>query len=306
MIHRGRPAVILALAVGFVVGCTVPAAEPGLWQVGAPVTVRTMALFQDPDLTESSGVAASRSHAGILWTHNDSGHPATLFATDTSGARLGRWTIPGAGSVDWEDIALGPCPRGSCLYIGDIGDNGERRASVTIYRIPEPDPGSAGGATAAPDSLVVTYPDRPRDVEALFVDDAGAVWLVSKGRSEGIFLYRLPAEAWNAGTATAERVDSLPLPHDFPAGKVVTGAAIAPDQRTVIVRSYRDLYFFLRDPRGVLIPAPPPNRCDILGVEVQGEAVDWWDESTLVLTSEGEGGDRGSVRLVRCGVKAAR
>jgi hypothetical protein len=34
---------------------------------------------------------------------------------------------------------------GSALYIGDTGDNDAKRREIVIYRIPEPEPGPAGG-----------------------------------------------------------------------------------------------------------------------------------------------------------------
>lgn len=47
--------------------------------------------------------------------------------------------IDGAHSLDWEDIACGPCPGGSghCIYIADTGGNAGGDAN-TIYRIREP------------------------------------------------------------------------------------------------------------------------------------------------------------------------
>jgi hypothetical protein len=272
----------------------------GPWEEQIPTAVRQTGQFQDPAIRESSGVAVSRVHPGIIWTHNDAGHAAVLYATDTAGAALGRWRVTGAASIDWEDIALGPCPAGRCLYIGDVGDNREQRQSVTLYRLPEPVPSSAGGDTAPAESLVVRYPDRPRDVEALYVDEAGDTWLVSKGRQDGVFLYRVPATRWGQGSVVAELVDTLPIPHDRTSWQLVTGAAIAPDQRTVVIRTYLHLFQFSRDSTGRLTPSARPGRCLIQGLEPQGEAVDWWDDSTLVLTSEGGGGVRGPIHLVRC------
>jgi hypothetical protein len=205
--------------------------------------------------------------------------------------------------VDWEDIALGPCPGGDCLYVGDVGDNQERRREVTIYRFPEPDPAVFDGAFDDADSLVVRYPDRPRDVEAMFVDSAATVWLVSKGRRDGILLYRIPATAWRSRATTADLVDTLPIKPHLLSGKAVTGASISRDQRRVVIRTYRDLHFFSRAPDGRLVPDHPPNQCDVNGLEVQGEGVDWWDDSTLVLTSEGRGGVRGTIHLVLCGAR---
>jgi len=84
--------------------------------------------LQSPRVIESSGVAASRA------------------ATDLTGADRGFVRIDGARAVDWEDIALGPCPawRGTCLYIADTGDNDRTRKSVVIYAVPEPDPPGKG------------------------------------------------------------------------------------------------------------------------------------------------------------------
>lgn len=267
------------------------------WVPDSAVDVRQTGSFADNRLTESSGVAVSRTHAGVLWTHNDAGHAAVLHATDTLGAARGRWTVTGARSVDWEDIALGPCSAGDCLYIGDVGDNDESRPEVMVYRVPEPDPASGGGATLPVDTLRVRYPDRPRDVEALFVDQEGGTWLVSKGRSTGIILYHLPAAAWETGGAVARLVDTLPIQHHLPSGRLVSGGAMARDGRRVVIRTYRDLFLFTLI-EGRLEPASAPNRCEILGLEPQGEAVDWWDDSTLVLTSESRGGP---MHLLRCG-----
>src|SRR4029079_15941055 len=55
-----------------------------------------------PELTESSGLAVSRRNPGLLWSHNDSGSAAVLFALDTTGATRGRVRVP-VNTRDWED-----------------------------------------------------------------------------------------------------------------------------------------------------------------------------------------------------------
>ena len=95
-------------------------------------------IVRVPGLSEGSGLALSRRVPGRLWTHNDSGKPI-LFALDARGAVTGRIEVTGATVEDWEAIAVGPCGTGSCLYIGDIGDNNASRKRITIYRLPEPD-----------------------------------------------------------------------------------------------------------------------------------------------------------------------
>ena len=276
---------------------------------GAPAatTVGPAASFRSPRLTESSGVALSRAHPGILWTHNDSGDGPYLYATDLHGNDRGAIRVSGAEAVDWEDLALGPCPRrpGDCLYIADTGDNRERRASVTMYAVLEPDPPSAAADTqrftAAALALKLRYPDGSHDVEALYVSPRDtAVYLVSKGRRGPPRLYRLGHSAWQSDrVVTAELVQTLPIAVDRSRGRLVTGAAIRADGAMVAVRTYVDIYLFRFGAQGRLVPGVHP-RCSVAGLERAGEAITFRDDSTLVLTSEADRIGRGAIRVVRC------
>jgi hypothetical protein len=266
--------------------------------------------FESRRLVESSGVAVSRAHAGVLWTHNDSGDGPYLYATDLRGRDRGFLLVPGATAVDWEDIALGPCPtrRGSCLYLADTGDNLERRALVAVYAVPEPDPPVASGDTlrtsAAPAVLHLSYPDGAHDIEAIYVSPRdSALYLVSKGGSGGIRVYRVTRAQWSAPVvATATLVQTLDIRPSAEAGRLVTGAAIRPDGRVVAIRTYGEIYLFTPIVGGRLAPARE-RPCDIAGLEAGGggEAIDFFDDSTLVLTSEAGPLHRGTIHTVSCG-----
>ena len=82
----------------------------------------------------------SRRNKGVFWIHNDSGGKNRVFAVDISGRVLGEYRLEGADARDWEDIAVGPGPRSgtSYLYVGDVGDNANRRGDVQVYRVAEP------------------------------------------------------------------------------------------------------------------------------------------------------------------------
>ncbi len=276
--------------------------QPPIAQVNAGVPQP----FQDRRIGESSGVVTSRKHPGLLWTMNDSGGDPMLFLSDSTGASLGGFTVPGASNVDWEALGRGPCDGGECLFIGDTGDNSERRSSVTLYRVPEPDPLSPPRDGMARESakIQIEYPDRAHDVEALYVEPDGSVILMTKGRRGGVLTYRVPPAAWALKSMSkAVRVDSLPIQANYPLGRVVTDAAISLDGRLVAVRTYRELWFFTRAADGHLSLDPARPVCDLTGLQRQGEAVDWWLGDTLVLTSERASSRAGTIMMVRCPVR---
>jgi hypothetical protein len=273
-----------------------------LLQAAVSGAVERTGAFASPRLTESSGVVVSRSHPGLLWSHNDSGDEAFLYATDLHGADRGRVRIPGIVPLDAEDLADGPCPTspGRCLYLADTGDNGESRDWVALYAVPEPaapaGPADVDGSSAAPSALRLRYPDRPHDVEAVFVTDSGTAYLVTKGRRGGVAVYRVPRAAWaRGGVATAEFVQALAIE---PAVPLVTGAALSPDGARVAVRGYGAIAFFALRADGGLAPHGPA--CDVRGHEPQGEAVAFLDARRLVITSEGTRVAPGPIHIVTC------
>ena len=270
--------------------------QASVWELRRTTEPRRTGVFRHPGLDESSGVAASRRYPGILWTLNDSGHEALIFATDTLGRDHGAFQVSGAENRDWEAIALGPCATGDCLYIADTGDNGRNRKSVTIYRVAEPAIPARGQQTRRAEALEIGYPRGRRDVEAAFVDTTGAVYLVSK---EAPYAYRVSSDAWRAGKAvTAEELQKLPIVSGS-LGSQVTDAALAPSGNVVAVRTYLAIYLFVLTAEAALVPTGVA--CDAAGLQLQGEGITWLDERVLVLTSEGGFGARGTIVLLECG-----
>lgn len=280
------------------------------------------ATFQSPRVVESSGVAVSRAHPGVLWTHNDSGDGPYVYATDLHGTDRGALLIPGAQAVDWEDMALGPCPSpfvlqphpkvvaATCLYLADTGDNLEVRSFVTVYAIPEPDPpetpGDTLGTTRAPAILRLRYPDGSHDVEAIYVSPRDtALYLVSKGwqRGSAIRLYRVSRDNWSrsdtSAIVTATLVQALDIRPNREAGRVVTGGAVRPDGRIVALRTYGEIYFFYPGVGGRLVSARA-RPCNIAGIDNGGEAIAFLSNSTFVLTSEASSRRKGTIQSVSC------
>ena len=184
--------------------------------------------ISDPRITESSGLAASRQHPGIYWTHNDQDTGAYLYAVDSStGKTVARITMTGVGTPrDVEAISIGPDNQ---IWVGDIGDNdGVTWPYVWIYKLPEPK--DLKDQTVKATQYVVKYSDGSRDAESMVVHPkTGRVYIIDK-QEDGGHLYEGPAELSPSGT----NVFKPAVPVDMWA----TDAAFSPDGRTLAVRGY--------------------------------------------------------------------
>jgi hypothetical protein len=184
--------------------------------------------IKDPRITESSGLAASRIHPGVYWTHNDSDDGAYLYAVDSrTGRTVATITMSGVGAPrDVEAISLGP---DGDLYVGDIGDNlGGKWDHVWIYKLPEPK--VLKDQTIRATQYVVKYADGPRNAEAMMVQPkTGRVYIIDKDEDGG-HLYEGPAELSASATNVFRRGAAVDL--------WVTDGAFSPNGRQLAVRGY--------------------------------------------------------------------
>jgi hypothetical protein len=257
-------------------------------------------------LGESSGLAESRTHPGIYWTHNDSGHGSDVFSIGLDGRERERVRVHGATNRDWEDIAAGRCPAGTgpCLYIADTGDNargggGKGREPFTVRLAVLREPDLRTTVVEAREYQAVVPGGKRTDIEALALLPDGSIYLVSKGIKDGIDLYRWPTPLRDGPPVTLERIRRL-APEAAVLGDRVTGASASPDGRWVAVRTYAGLAFYRT--ADLLGSGGPVAQLDLepLG-EPQGEAVSLADDGTVVLTSEGPGHHLpGSLAHLRC------
>ena len=294
----GRVVAVIAVT-GFAVK------QPVAAQSIEPTSYELTGIFRTTRIHESSGVASSRRQPGVFWTHNDSGDKARVYAFNRRGEQLGRFRVRGADSEDWEDIALGPCPdidQEYCLFIADTGDNNANRESVVIYIVQEPVvPDTFSDTeirTRRAKKLVFTYPDGPRDVEALAVASTGDLLLITKGRRGPAILYKIPAAEVGRDSTQAVVVDTLEIVRNGDITSLVTGASVSPDGEILVVRTYTALFFYAAEPDGSWHPLGRP--CWIGLRQPQGEAVDFVDTTSFVLTSESAFGRNGGIAVVTC------
>ncbi len=240
-------------------------------------------------IVEASGIAASRTNADAYWVVNDSGNGTILHAVGQDGSELAAIDLDGVLGFDWEDIAVGPGPEpgASYIYVGDIGDNLHLRNTISLLRFPEPDLSEPPAALNEVETIRLSYPDKPEDSEAMWVDPiTGDVFVVTKRQSDGrAVVFRTAAADLDldepaAMTAIAE--------FTYPDNVFVTAADVTTDGAVLAMRGYNQVWMWVRrdltyeetlaaDP--CLAPSPD---------EIQGEAITFIPGSLAYVTlSEG-------------------
>lgn len=244
-------------------------------------------------LPEVSGIVQSRQPF-VLWMINDSGDEPYVYAVDTRNGLLSKHKLAGAANVDWEDIAVAPSNAGydslgtrlNDLYIADIGDNNAKRKSVVIYRIPEPDVSASSTISeSSVEKFELTYPDGPRDAEALLVDPLrGEIVIVTKRDAK--------ARVYSCDDLRTSPVQ-LTFRGELPF-TLITAGDVASNGHTIILKNYHKAWEWTRDPKEPLWKALLREGKRIpYGPELQGEAIcyDEGDRGYYTTSERENGGD---------------
>lgn len=235
----------------------------------------TLALLPNT-IEESSGIELMPDNGHFI-THNDAGNQPHLYEISEKGklVKTHKLNLP---NVDWEDLSRDD--EGN-LYIGDTGNNDDKRRELAIYKVNFND-------MQKPEAIRFTYEDQKEDeskkddnsfdCEAFFWSNSN-LYLITKDRagSNEAKVYQLPDEP---GTHVAKKIGSIKIKDP------ITGAAISPDQQLVALLSEGKLHLF----RNVSSPEKffnsDPDKID-LHEAGQTEAVTFKDGKTLILTNEG-------------------
>lgn len=255
-------------AAGLVAGaCFLPAAA-----ASADDTI--VCRIPDRHLNEISGLTYSQIHDGVIWTHNDSGDGARIYALDSSSCKvLATIRIAGVPGQDIEAIAAGINARGQkVLYVGDIGDNTGQRSTISIYEVKEPT--DLHDQTVHAIRYQLRYP-QAQDAEALLADPGTArLWIITKGLLGGS-VFEVPTPLRKDKVMELKKVGDE--------GSFITDAAISPDGSRYAVRNYTEARIYEGPPPGRLLSRFP------LPDQVQGEALTWSpDGKSIVVASESD------------------
>lgn len=81
-------------------------------------------------VNESSGLAKATD--STFYTHNDSGGNDELYEIDKKGHLINITKVKGAKNEDWEELAE---DENGNIYIGDFGNNSQKRKNLVIYKV---------------------------------------------------------------------------------------------------------------------------------------------------------------------------
>lgn len=198
-------------------------------------------------LTESSGLIIQSPDT--LWSHNDSGNKAKLYAFNTNGDELMDRSMGDVSDKDWEEISKDDKGR---IYIGDFGNNNNDREDLMILRVSSDI--SDKSKPIKLDSISFQYEDQTLfpppssslnfDCEAMVVMN-DTIFLFTKDRTNPYLsqtlLYTIPATpGFHIAHYKSTYLTNVPV---FLQGSV-TGAALSPDKKTLALLGYPRMWVF--------------------------------------------------------------
>lgn len=201
----------------------------------APVKIGALTAAE---IHEASGLVASEKFPDRFYWINDSGDKARIYLTDSTGKFLSKFQFHKKKLKDTEALAYGPCAADQCLIVGDIGDNDAKRKNVGIYFIKETE-NFAKDVTPIL-SFTLTYPDGPRDAEAMILLPSGDLMIVAKEKAG---VYVLPkSEMAASGEKVLIKRGTLPLekwlPQSERRGRLITDMGIDLKRQVVGLLTY--------------------------------------------------------------------
>jgi hypothetical protein len=214
-----------------------------------------------PLINEISGIADSKTNPGNLWGIEDSGNPPVLYLIDHGGQVKKTVYIKGVTNRDWEEMSLFEGE----IYIAETGDNALQFSNYSLYKFAEPLPGT--DTVFAVDRVRFTYPSGPKDSEAFLIDPGTRdVHFISKNDNPSrIYTLKYPYDT--------NTIHTLVAGNELGFGGVVA-AAISPDGKDILVKTYTAIYRYPRQSGESVAQALTNQPSNIpYQLEPQGEAI---------------------------------
>ncbi|MDX1627163.1 MAG: hypothetical protein R3345_00605 [Fulvivirga sp.] len=237
-------------------------------------------------MRESSGLIAFND--SILITHNDSGNGPLLYFLNTKGNVLKNVRVLNSINYDWEDI----CQDSLNIYIGDIGNNSNRRKSLQIYKISKKDLLREENVKA--EKIEFNYEDQkqfppPRD--NMRFDAEGIIafkdslYIFSKNHTDPydglLTIYRVPKDP---GVYTAKIHQQVKILANSWLNNNITAATVSDNERNIALLTH-DKIWYLKDFNGTDFFSGSIQLLQLNFIS-QKEAIAFSKNGTLFITDE--------------------
>lgn len=250
----------------------------------------TLVAHLQGDLEEVSGVEVSNKTEGFYMI-NDGGNKSRLYVLDDSGKISKTIEIEGKNE-DWEDLTKDTIGN---VYIGDFGNNRNRRKDLKIYFLAAED--LEGQKNITPQKIEFSFPNQKKfppkkknrhfDVESFFYYQ-GYLYLFTKSRVKKDYgrtnLYKIPAQP---GTHEAKFISTYTSCDKNECW--ITSAAISPDGSKVVLLSHTTILQFTDFTEDDFFSGKV-TQFD-LNHESQKEGICFKNDSTVYITDEESHGE---------------
>lgn len=256
-------------------------------------------LYKLPkSLKEVSGIAIANQS---IWVIEDSGNENHIYSLNQQGKIKNEITLPSTKNIDWEDLSTDF--KGN-LYIGDFGNNENRRKDLCIYAINKEALNNKSIDSLS--KITFNYPEQTKfppkkkkllyDCEAFF-EWNGYFYLFTKNRSNPFdgtsLIYKIPN---SKGNHNAELVATFTTCLNDK-NCTITSAAISPTGTKVVLLSH-DSIWLLEGFESDYFTKGKVAKLELNHVS-QKEAVCFKDESTLLIADEKNNKQDGNVYEVK-------
>ncbi len=237
----------------------------------------------------------------LVWLVEDHGNEDKIYQIDLKGNLVREIKVKNAHNEDWEDLAK---DLDKNIFIGDFGNNDNKRKDLTIYKIPNPEITKDKKIEAG--KIKFSYPDQkefpPAEVEMNFDAEAffyhnDALYIITKNRTKpftGVAsIYKVPT---TPGEYKAEFIGEFVTCAQAMECRV-TAADISPDGSTIALLGYGKLWLFSSFEWDDF--SKGQIKTINLGISTQLESVSFLDNGTLLLSDEAIGNTGGNLYSIK-------
>ncbi len=221
-------------------------------------------------INENSGLVKAWQD-GYYWTHNDGGGNPELYMLNAKGQLFDTLEVKNAINVDWEDLAKDS--KGS-LYIGDFGNNSNKRENLSIYK----------RSSMTVEKINFKYLDQTFEKDEARVFDCEAffwfnnsLYLFTKSWEKGKKLTKIYKIPDVVGDYSVPPIDQTILKTP------VTGADVSPDGSKFALITYGKIFIYGIENQEINFKKP--IKCIKIGKN-QTEAIVFESNNKIVFTNE--------------------